>query len=145
MFNLAGLGGSFDHLHEGHKILIQTALTVSRSVVIGLTTGNLLKDKKFSSKIQDYQTRKKNLLEYLESTDKRERVTIIKLNEPYGPPVNEKRYEALVVSQETYKTGLKMNEIRKKKGYPPLILVVIPLIKDEQNKKLSSTTIRRNL
>lgn len=51
-------------------------------------------------------------------------------------------YEGLVVSQETYDNALKLNENRVKKGLNPLILIVIPLLKDKNNKKISSTYIR---
>ncbi|MHA2259846.1 MAG: pantetheine-phosphate adenylyltransferase, partial [Promethearchaeota archaeon] len=30
------MGGTFDHLHEGHKLLLKTALSVSEFVEIGL-------------------------------------------------------------------------------------------------------------
>lgn len=145
MFNLAGLGGSFDHLHKGHKLLIKTALKIAEKIVIGLTTDELLKDKKYSSKIQSYEKRKDVLIAYLEDLGDKERAEIVPLKEPYGPPIREEKYEALVVSQETYETALKMNEIREEKGFPPLILVVIPILKDEKERKLSSTHIRKEL
>ena len=145
MFNLAGLGGSFDHLHKGHKLLITTALEVAEKIVIGLTTDELLKDKKYASKIQSYKRRKDALMSYLQELGESERAEIVPLREPYGPPVREKKYEALIVSQETYETALKMNEMREEKGFPPLVLVVIPIIKDKNERKLSSTHIRRNL
>lgn len=145
MFDLAGLGGSFDHLHDGHKLLIKTALKVAKKAVIGLTTDKLLKHKKYASKIQSYTARRKALIAFLKDLGEEKRVEIVPLNDPYGPPVHEEQYEALVVSQETYKTAVKMNEMREEKGFEPLILVVIPLLKDKQEKKLSSTNIRKNL
>ena len=51
-------------------------------------------------------------------------------------------YDGLIVSQETYENALKLNENREKKGLKPLILIVIPLIRDENNNKISSTSIR---
>ena len=54
-------------------------------------------------------------------------------------------YEGLVVSQETYNNALNLNNNREEKGLDPLILIVIPLIKDKNNKKISSTAIRENL
>ena len=49
MLNLIGMGGTFDHLHDGHKYLIETALSISHQVVIGLTSQKMLKRKKFAS------------------------------------------------------------------------------------------------
>ena len=54
-------------------------------------------------------------------------------------------YEGLIVSQETYENALKLNENREKIGLEPLILVVIPLIKDKNNIKISSTSIREKI
>ena len=139
------MGGTFDHLHKGHEILISTALSISNNIVIGLTTKELLVNKQYALKLEDYNTREKNLKLFISSFADVKRVKIIKLSDPYGPPVNDPEYEGLVVSQETYKAGLKMNEIRENKGFKPLTLIVIPIVKDEDNKKLSSTSIREQL
>ncbi|MFX1359659.1 MAG: pantetheine-phosphate adenylyltransferase [Promethearchaeota archaeon] len=139
------MGGSFDHLHEGHKYLIKIALSLSRKVIIGLTTQSLLKNKKFPSKIENYKTREENLKEFIKTFTDISRVEIIPLEDPYGPPIHEPDYESIIVSQETYNTALKINEIRESKGFSPLILIVIPIIKDYKNQKISSTAIREQL
>jgi pantetheine-phosphate adenylyltransferase len=139
------MGGTFDHLHEGHKYLITTALSVSEKIVIGLTTEKLLKNKKFFSKLEDYKTREKNLRSFIKTIVDSNRVEIIELNDLYGPPINEPEYEGIIVSQETYKTAVKINEIIEQKGFKPLIIIVIPIIKDKNNNKISSTAIRKNL
>lgn len=139
------MGGTFDHLHDGHKFLIKTALTISKNIVIGLTTPKLLKNKRFSSNLEDYNTRKHKILEFISSINEIKRVEIVKLNDPYGPPIHDPDYEGIVVSQETYKVAVKINEIRETKGFTPLIIIVIPIIKDDNNKKVSSTSIRENL
>jgi pantetheine-phosphate adenylyltransferase len=139
------LGGTFDHLHDGHKFLIKTALTLSKNIVIGLTTPKLLKNKRFSSNLEDYITRKRKILEFIGTFDDKTRVQIIELNDPYGPPIHEPDYEGIVVSQETYKVAVKINEIRETKGFKPLIIIIIPIIKDGNEKKVSSTSIRENI
>jgi len=73
------------------------------------------------------------------------RVEIVPLNDPYGPPVHEPEYEGIIASQETYKNALKINEIRESKNFTPLIIIVIPMIKDRNKNILSSTTIREKL
>ena len=65
MLDLVGTGGTFDHLHDGHKLLIETALKVSNKVVIGLTSQKMLKRKRFADLIEDYNTRKKNLEDFI--------------------------------------------------------------------------------
>ncbi len=139
------MGGTFDHLHEGHKSLIKTALSISNNIVIGLTTEKLLKNKKAASKLENYETRKRNLEDFIKTIADITRVQIIELNDIYGPPINEPEYDGIVVSQETYKVAVKINEIRESKGFKPLIVIVIPIIKDENNQKISSTSIREKI
>jgi len=145
ILNKIGIGGTFDHLHDGHKSLIMIALSLSEKVVIGLTSDNLLTKKKFRSKIENYQKRLDILKSYISETSDLSRVEIIKLEDPYGPPINEADYEGIIVSQETYEGALKINQIREEKGFNPLIIVVIPLILDNKNNKISSTSIRATL
>ena len=54
-------------------------------------------------------------------------------------------YEGLIVSQETYSNAVRLSEQREAKGLGPLILIVIPLLKDKNNKRISSTAIREEL
>ena len=145
ILNKIGIGGTFDHLHDGHKSLIMIALSLSEKVVIGLTSDNLLTKKKFRSKIENYQKRLDILKSYISETSDLSRVEIIKLEDPYGPPINEADYEGIIVSQETYEGALKINQIRGEKGFNPLIIVVIPLILDNKNNKISSNSIRATL
>lgn len=110
-----------------------------------MTTESLLKNKKVASKLETYETRKRNLQEFIKTIADINRAQIIELNDIYGPPINEPEYDGLVVSQETYKVGVKINEIRESKGLTPLIIIVIPIIKDENNQKISSTSIREEI
>jgi len=139
------MGGTFDHLHDGHKFLIKTALLLSKKIVIGLTKEDLLKKKKYAAKIENYITRDQNLKTFIDSIGHLNRVEIIPLNDPYGPLVHEPEYEGIIASQETYKNALKINEIRESKSFTPLIIIVIPKIKDRNNNILSSTAIREKL
>jgi pantetheine-phosphate adenylyltransferase len=139
------MGGTFDHLHDGHKFLIKTALLLSKKIVIGLTTEDLLNKKKNAAKIENYKTREQNLVAFIDSIGHLNRVEIIPLNDLYGPPIHEPEYEGIITSQETYKNALKINEIRESKSFTPLIIIVIPMIKDRNKNILSSTAIREKL
>ncbi len=142
-----GLGGTFDHLHEGHKFLLKTALSISDFIEIGLTSQELLKNKQFASNLENYETRKENLKIYLSSITDLERINIVEIKNwaDMDKYAQDPDYEGLIVSQETYENALRLNENREKKGLNPLILIVIPLLKDKNHRKISSTSIRENL
>ncbi|MFW9972448.1 MAG: pantetheine-phosphate adenylyltransferase [Candidatus Odinarchaeota archaeon] len=142
-----GLGGTFDHLHEGHKFLLKIALSLSKTIEIGLTSQDLLKNKQNFLKLEDYKTREENLKSYLSSITDFKRVNIVEIKnwEDMDNYAQDPEYEGLVVSQETYKNALKLNENRERLGLNPLILIVIPIIKDKNNNKISSTSIREKI
>ncbi|MFX0001866.1 MAG: pantetheine-phosphate adenylyltransferase [Candidatus Hodarchaeota archaeon] len=144
MLKKVGLGGTFDHLHEGHKFLLKIALSLSEFVEIGLTSQDLLKNKQYASKLEDYDARKENLKSFVNSIADLNRIRIVEIKnwEDMDKYAQDPEYEGLVVSQETYENGLKLNENRERIGLKPLVLIVIPLLKDSNNKKINSTSIR---
>ena len=141
------MGGTFDHLHEGHKFLLRTAISISESIEIGLTSQNLLEQKQYVSKLEDYETRKKNLKEFLASFSDLKRTNIVEIKnwDDMNNYAQSPDYDGLILSQETYENAIKLNENREKIGLKPLILIVIPILRDKNNQKLSSTAIREKL
>ena len=49
-FKFVCLGGTFDHLHEGHKNLLKMAKKMGSHILIGLTSDEIVKHKKHSNK-----------------------------------------------------------------------------------------------
>ena len=141
------MGGTFDHLHDGHKLLLRTALSVSESIEIGLTSQSLLEKKQYASKLEDYETRKKNITEFLTSFSDLKRTNIVEIKnwDDMSGYAQDPEYEGLVLSQETYENAIKLNKNREKIGLKPLILIVIPILRNENNQKISSTSIREKL
>jgi len=127
--------------------LLRTALSVSEFIEIGLTSQDLLENKQYSSKLESYETRKNNIVTYISSFTDLKRTNIVEIKNwaDMDKYAQDPEYEGLILSQETYENALKLNENREKKGLKPLILVVIPLIKDKDNNKISSTLIRKKL
>jgi len=146
-FKLIGLGGTFDHLHDGHRLLLKTAAKLGEHVAIALATEELLKNKKYHDKLESYATRENNLRKFLEKelNVSQDSYIIIPLNDPFGIAVTEPKLEAHISSLETHQVSLKINEERIKKGLPPMILIIIPIINDSEGKKLSSTDIRSKI
>jgi len=141
------MGGTFDHLHDGHKFLLRTALKLSHNIEIGLTSQKLLKNKKTASRIEDYNTRERNLKNFIHSFSDLNRVNIVEIKnwDDMAKYSQDPDYEGLILSQETYSNAVKLNDLREEKGLNPIILIVIPLLKDKNNKKISSTAIREKL
>jgi len=127
--------------------LLKIALSISEFVEIGLTSQDLLKNKQNFSKLEDYETREENLKTYISSITELKRINIVEISNwsDMDKYAQDPEYEGLVVSQETYDNALKLNENRVKKGLKPLVLIVIPLLKDESNNKISSTSIRKKI
>ena len=145
MFNLVALGGTFDILHKGHDALISMAFQIGKKVIIGLTSNAFASKLVKEHDVYPYDVRKKNLLEYLNGKGWQGRYEIIELNDPYGPTVVEREIDALVVSEETLHTGLKINRIRYEKGFPHLVIVVVDMVLAEDGLPISTTRIRKGI
>lgn len=145
-FENAAVGGTFDHIHEGHHIILETAFSIASNVLIGLTTKEMFKNKPFSQKIQSYEIRKNNIIEYLTKIKiSSKNYEISPLKDGYGPTISSTKFDALVCSTETYPNALKINEIRQKRGLPLLTYIVIPMILNEMGERYSSTKIRADV
>ncbi len=142
-FKKIAIGGTFDHFHYGHLVFLETAFLNAEKVVIGLTTKSLIKNKPYSWAIQTFQERKKNLLNYLSQRDRLKRAEIIPLKDNFGPSINQKHIEAIVITRRTKKAALMINQIRKKRNLPPLKLLEVPLLRGIDERIISSERIRR--
>ncbi len=144
-FAVAGLGGTFDHLHEGHYFLLKAAFKVAEKVIIGLTTDALLKNKAYAEYLQSYETRQKKIIEFVGTFTNPARVSFMPLSDPFGPAITSKEMEVLVISAETLPNAEKVNQIRTERNLLPVVLVVIPIFPNREGQKLSSTEIRAKL
>ncbi|HIH97533.1 MAG TPA: phosphopantetheine adenylyltransferase [Thermoplasmata archaeon] len=136
-------GGTFDPLHDGHKVLIRKAFEVAGQngrVTIGLTSDSFATSHHYY-KLLSYGERKRNLLGFLsEEGCSSSRYEIVELNDPWGPSLTED-FDAIVVSPETFKSALILNKKRKEKGLKPIKVIGIPLINAEDGKPICSTRI----
>ena len=69
-FDYACLGGTFDRIHGGHKLLLQTALKLAKRVLIGVTTDELARrGKKLPELIYPYEKRVQDVIDFLQDKD----------------------------------------------------------------------------
>lgn len=155
VFNRVAVGGTFDHIHAGHKILLtMTALLSTKSMVVGVTDDCMLLKKKHRELIDSTEQRVKNVETYLNFVKRGITYEVVPITDPFGPTVSDPTIDALVVSKETLKGGDLVNSERDMRGYPPLELRIIDVISSEnasvQGKdmdvlKISSSWIREYL
>ena len=146
-YNLVGLGGTFDHLHEGHKTLLRNAFKLGKRVAIAIAVSELLRKKDHKQEIETYEVRFQNVTNYIlkELDISASRFSIIPLTDPYGPAILNEELDAHISSVETYKVALDINVRRIQNGLHPLILIIIPLVLGDNGKKISSSSIRASL
>lgn len=141
-FKKVAVGGTFDHFHIGHEYLIKTALSIGAHVLIGLTTDELLQAHPKKDTLQSYFYRKQVITRFIESQYDTKFIRIIPLYDFFGSSICDPEIDALVVSTETQHRAKMVNEIRLKKGFKPLQLIVINLVLAKDGKPISSTRIR---
>ncbi|EON62620.1 hypothetical protein W97_01844 [Coniosporium apollinis CBS 100218] len=166
------VGGTFDHLHIGHKLLLtMTAFAVEapqsaaasdpprqRTVTIGITGDELLKNKKYAEYLESWDDRQKAVYKFLLSildfsTPGSSKIKIEEKNEPgpnghaieisltcgltikcveiwdpFGPTITDENISALVISAETRSGGKAVNEKRAEKGWAELEVLEVDVL-----------------
>lgn len=158
-FYSCAVGGTFDHLHDGHKILLSmTAFLSCKRLIVGITGQKLLKDKKYSEVLEPIEARETHVIKFLSKVINEDtRFEIYEINDVCGPTAQIDEIEALVVSRESYKGGEFVNKVRSDKKLSQLKVVTIGVLGEESvsvensspehnwANKLSSTGIRQFL
>ena len=135
-YNKVAVGGTFDKFHDGHKKLLSTAFEIGNEIEIGVTSdafGGLKGD------IDSCKERIANLKSFF--SDKSNFI-VVPLDDSYGTTIYDGSIEAIVVSEETEPTAVKINEIRLSKGMKPLDIVVVSFVLAYDGNPISSTRIR---
>jgi len=141
------IGGSWDHLHAGHKFILMTALAADQVVSVGITSQQMLEDK-IASRGHDnenhldplpFSQRKKELKQFLDKYGSN--YEIKQLNDFKGEA--DREGNAIVVSEETYDNAMRINDLRQKEGRNPLEIEQVKRIKAEDGRPISSSRIRQ--
>lgn len=150
-YDVVAVGGTFDHLHDGHKLLLTISGYLAKSkLIVGITGSELLQNKKYAEVMEPFMTRRANVEDFLNYLYPALELDIHMLHDVAGPTGSIENIDALVVSGETRKGADQVNEIRKAKGWNELAIYVVDVVGcesgDEGNNwsdKLSSTELRR--
>lgn len=142
-FKVVGVGGTFDELHKGHRVLLEAAFNYGEKVIIGLTTDEFAKSLRKNHEIAPYGVRLMRILRLLKDLGVLKRAEIVPLNDPYGPALHNPEIEAIVVSEETESKAREINALRVRRGLKPLKIIVIDMVLAEDKIPISTTRIKR--
>ena len=137
------VGGTFDILHVGHEKLLAKAFDLGDHVFVGLTGDRLVSTLNKDHPVRKFVVRKRALRRLLKARGWLQRARITKLSDPFGPAARRKRLDALVVSEETWANGLRVNALRRERGLKPLRLYMVRMVRTRDGQLLSDTRIRR--
>ncbi|PPQ63253.1 hypothetical protein CVT24_006778 [Panaeolus cyanescens] len=154
-YPVVALGGTFDHLHSGHKILLSMAAYITnRKLIVGITDDVLLKNKANKHVMENITERSNKVRDFLTLFKPSIHPDIVPITDVYGPTGWDPDIQALVVSKETLSGGDAIAKHRKAHNLPALQPFLIDVISatnasldgDDadwlKKHKLSSTYIR---
>ncbi|HVT00719.1 MAG TPA: pantetheine-phosphate adenylyltransferase [Patescibacteria group bacterium] len=139
------LGGTFDHLHIGHKHFIKAALEHSESLTIGLTVEELYKNKAFAYSILSYEAREKELKEFLREEGFLDKTKIVPIKDFYGITLDQENIDAIFVTRHGEKAARLINKKRHGKGFRKLSVNLVNFARGNDGNVISSTRIRAGL
>ncbi|CUG87041.1 cytidylyltransferase, putative [Bodo saltans] len=144
VYNYVAVGGTFDRLHSGHKLLLTvSALHTFDKLRVGITGPELLTKKKFAEKLESFETRKRNVetfLRLLRSDDDLE-LELEPIEEFSGGTDRIAGVEALCASPETLPAIPKINALRRERQLNDIVAIPIYFVGGD-TPSVSSSRLR---
>lgn len=128
------MGGTFDGIHEGHKILFGNATKIcSDRLIVGVTDTNMIKNKVLWELIAPVEERISKVKDYLQLIKPSLNYQVVSISDIYGPAVTEEELDCIVVSRETIRGANMVNKARQSKGWNELEVHVVDLVEDDNS------------
>ncbi|KAK4688641.1 pantetheine-phosphate adenylyltransferase, partial [Tremellales sp. Uapishka_1] len=142
-FPVVALGGTFDHLHAAHKLLLQLSLFLTtRVLIVGLMSDSLLASKSNAALVEPITYRIAQVTAFLRRCGASDaQLDIQEIHDAFGPTAYEPDIQALVVSRETRQGGEMVNRLRGEKQLPALELFVIDVISSNLVSETEAETV----
>jgi len=131
------VGGTFNKLHRGHKVLLEKAFSGGGEVLVGISSDEFAGGRK--ELIVPLEERKECLENYLSSNFDGWEIDV--LEDEMGSTIEDESIEALVVTPDNYSTGERINRVREERGMDPLELVLVAYVLAGDFLPISSSRI----
>ncbi len=132
------IGGTFDRLHAGHKLLIETASKGTNHLEIWVTEDEMIRDK--GPDIISYANRVGEIEDFVATLNTS--CSLHRLVDEFGGAESRDDIDRIVCTAETRTTCDRINEHRVQHRLQSLDIVVVPHFIDESGEVLSSSRIR---
>ena len=110
------LGGTFDNIHNGHRLLLtHSALFANSRVVVGISSGPLLSSKVLPELIKPADKRISDVRALLTDMKPWIKYDVVPITDVYGPTAWDDKLDCLVLSPDTARGGEMVNQERERK------------------------------
>lgn len=142
-YNVVAVGGTFDRLHAGHRLLLTAAAWAScEKLRIGVTGNSLLQGKSYKNFIAPFHERSHHAQCFAKSVRPTlPAVAISELRDSAGLTATDPGIDAIVVSSETAAGARKINDARQASGLNRMVIIEVDVL-DTRGQKLSSSALR---
>ncbi len=143
---LAILGGTFDHLHAGHRALLLAGLRAGTKLGVGITSPEFLRryPKPHPNRIEPYGRRRRRVERFLRRYSRGTAFYTVPLNDRWGQSLGPD-VEVLVASADTRRGAESVNRERARRGQRRIPVRYVPLVLGEDLLPISSRRIREDL
>lgn len=110
-FSHVCLGGTFDRLHNGHKMLLSVgSLLATEQLLVGITGSQMLKRKQLAPLILSWRRRSETVECFLCDIGlPKARFCVVELSDPFGPPAVRPEFQCIVSSDEALSVSFAMS------------------------------------
>lgn len=141
-FNVVVCGGTFEYLHKGHIAFLRFTLSKGKKVLLGLTSDRYVRNMQKGTQAP-FNERKKTLERFLKDENALERVEILSIDNLYIPKEWEAfSIDAIIATKDSQKGAEEINRERKVRGLLELSIVLCPLVIDNIQEPISSSSVR---
>ncbi|CAE6441389.1 hypothetical protein ACGC1H_004221 [Rhizoctonia solani] len=155
IYSVSALGGTFDYLHSGHKILLSMGAWITTNrLIVGVSDDELLTRKVNKQYVQPITKRTASVASFVRMFKPSIECDAVAIQDIYGPTAWDPSVQALIVSSETLGGASSVAQLRLERSLPPMDLFIIDVISTSsvvlpeqgtaalRDAKMSSTYIR---